>query len=359
MTTTIHDQALLSASRNLQAAAQDADDQALRKAAHHAKMQAATADAQHKRTAAKLSRLRLQSKKTAAFAAEADRRAVDLAAKNRSLAAQHAALLDATRDSRAQLAAQCEKDELARVQAAMRRSDEMSARRAAALGKAAHERQLAAARREHEHAADSLKAERERIASTQREWEARAKTLWDENKRLTQMLDETSGAKRLLDDEVGRLRAQAAADGAETARLRSKVGVLTTTVHRLTLQLQAERGAVMRERAKQRNASRPPHKPHRRTDTMTNKHPAGARAPGGYAGAPKAVYKEPVRPHATSTARRGPLPPRVVRELPPTAAAEDDELLRETVGEIARLLEYAPAAVASTALSLAELDALP
>ena len=88
-TTTIHEQALLSASRNLHDATQDADDQALRKAAHDAKIKAATADAEHKRTAAKLTRLRLQSKKTAAFAAEADRRAADLTAKNRSLAAQH------------------------------------------------------------------------------------------------------------------------------------------------------------------------------------------------------------------------------------------------------------------------------
>jgi hypothetical protein len=140
-----------------------------------------------------------------------------------------------------------------RVRSAMQRTELMSQRRQAATRSAETRGQLEEAMRQLAHERTSVTRARalsESSVAEQRLWFSRALTLWEENKRLVARL--TAEAQREADriEAERKMAAEVRAAEARHAEDHKKMGALTNHIRRLTLQLQAERGAVIRERAR-------------------------------------------------------------------------------------------------------------
>ena len=142
-----------------------------------------------------------------------------------------------------------------RAASAHRRSELMLQKKAAAISskKADSQLELAISSLSTERArASLLEAEKQRLAQAERDAAHRAELLAEENGRLAQRADEHAAAAQRAVDETRALKATLKRTHARQQSSRRKEAATRDEVHRLSLQLQAERQGVVREKAEER-----------------------------------------------------------------------------------------------------------
>ncbi len=241
-----------------------------------------------------------------------------LASIHRAIAEENTALSEQGRKLEAELSERRLNEQKLRAASAERRSELMLQRRSSLKQQRDTEAQLrdsCVALQSERQENLALRGVRTRDEERHREAASRLRLMADENSRLMAKVREGQEKAESLERAAAALQAELDAAKARETASRQRAAAQSSQITRLTLQLQAERGAVLRERAKQKEAPKPRV---RRVDAPAAQPRGRAAAPAADESPPPPPPPPPGPPPATALPVPQPtLPPRPAQPPPP------------------------------------------